>query len=92
MLNLVEIILFQESLEEINLEGNNITEIESGTFLSLSRLNNVNLRNNSLKTLPRNSLKVSNSVGKMNTLETLSYFSYSRQLLHLPSLFQPIPL
>ena len=53
----------QESLEEINLEGNNISEIESGTFSGLKYLNNVNLRNNSLRTLPRSSLKVSPSKG-----------------------------
>ena len=50
-------------MEEINLEGNNITEIESGTFLGLSRLKYVNLESNFLKTLSMNSLKVSNSVG-----------------------------
>ena len=53
----------QESLEKINLEGNNISEIESGTFSGLKHLNIVNLRNNSLRTLPRSSLKVSPSKG-----------------------------
>ena len=53
----------QESLEEINLEGNNISEIESGTFSGLKHLRIVNLRNNALKTLPRSSLKVSSFIG-----------------------------
>ena len=53
----------QESLEEINLEGNNISEIESGTFSGLKHLRIVNLRNNALRTLPRSSLKVSPSIG-----------------------------
>ena len=53
----------QESLEEINLEGNNISEIESGTFSGLQHLRIVNLRNNALKTLPRSSLKVPTSMG-----------------------------
>ena len=60
----LDLFLFQESLKEINLEGNNITEIGSGTFLGLPNLKNVNLKNNSLQTLPRNSLKVTNSLGK----------------------------
>ena len=53
----------QESLEEINLEGNNISEIESGTFSGLQHLRIANLRNNALKTLPRSSLKVPPSMG-----------------------------
>ena len=68
----LDLFLFQESLKEINLEGNNITEIVSGTFLGLPKLKNVNLQNNSLKTLPQNSLKVTNSLGKLTSFMTLS--------------------
>ena len=55
----------QESLEKINLEGNNISVIEAGTFSGLEHLRFVNLRNNSLTTLPRSSLKVSPTLGKV---------------------------
>ena len=65
MLNLkAETYCFQESLEDINFEGNNITEIGSGTFLGLPNLKNVNLKANLLKTLPQSSLKMANSLGK----------------------------
>ena len=79
----------QESLEEINLEGNNISEIESGTFSGLKHLRSVNLRNNSLKTLPRSSLKVSPTMGKVPRLLQTMYFSISRFQVDLPCVFQP---
>merc|ERR1719458_179421 len=52
--------IFVDSLEEIKLEANNISEIAPGTFFGLNHLRNVNLRSNSLTRLPRASLQVSN--------------------------------
>ena len=49
----------QDSIEEINLEGNNISDVGPG----LQSLQRVNLMNNVIKTLPRDSLKVSNFEG-----------------------------
>ena len=82
----------QESLEEINLEGNNISEIESGTFSGLKHLRIVNLRNNSLRTLPRSSLKVSPTMGKVLRMIQIMHYSVSRYQLDLPRVFQPLPL
>ena len=56
--------LFQESLEEINLEGNKISSIAAGTFVDLPNLKRVNLQENKLKTVARNSLQLFKTVGK----------------------------
>ena len=50
--------VFQESLQEINLEGNKISKIAAGTFSDLSSLRSVNLRNNLLRTVSRISLQI----------------------------------
>ena len=83
--------IFVESMEEINLEGNNISEISSGTFLGLPSIKKVNLYNNSLKTLPQDSLKISNLHSKSIHTKTFTEILISR-FIHLPYLFQPIPV
>ena len=50
--------LLQESLQEINLEGNKISKIAAGTFAELPYLKSVNLKANLLQTITRNSLKL----------------------------------
>ena len=60
-----EISKFQESLEEINLEGNRISKISAGVFTDLPRLKSVNLKQNLLRTVARNSLQI---VGKFSVV------------------------
>ena len=60
-------------MKEINLKGNNISEISSGTFLGLPSIKKVNLNNNSLKTLPQDSLKISNLHSKHIPRHSLIY-------------------
>ena len=47
-------------IEEINLQGNNISDVGPGTFSGLQNLHRVNLMNNVRKTVPRDSLEISN--------------------------------
>ena len=68
---------FQESLEEINLEGNRISQISAGVFTDLPRLKSVNLKQNLLRTVARNSLQI---VGKFSVViwanpETVRYIA-----------------
>ena len=51
-------VCFQESLQEINLEGNKITDVAAGTFSDLPSLKSVNLRHNLLRRVSRNSLQL----------------------------------
>ena len=64
-------ILFQESLEEINLKGNKISEISASTFVDLPNIESVNLQNNFLKTVARNSLQLFQTAGKFPQLFNL---------------------
>jgi Leucine-rich repeat (LRR) protein len=54
----------------VNLKGNRITDLGSGIFGGLQNLQSVDLRNNLLTSLPRNSLKVAVFEGKWNNLLT----------------------
>ena len=51
----------------VNLKGNRITDLGSGIFGGLQNLQSVDLRNNLLTSLPRNSLKVAVFEGKWRT-------------------------
>jgi hypothetical protein len=48
----------------VNLKGNRIADLGSGIFGGLQNLQSVDLRNNLLTSLPRNSLKVAVFEGK----------------------------
>ena len=54
----------QDSIEEINLRQNNISDLGSASFAGLQNLKLVDLRNNALRTIPRNSLKISSVSGQ----------------------------
>lgn len=54
---------FVDSLEDVNLASNNISDLGSTAFAGLQNLKRVDLRNNQLTTIPRNSLKISHAAG-----------------------------
>ena len=63
MFYLTLLIKFQDSIEELNLRQNNISDLGSGSFAGLRNLRAIDLRYNSLRTIPRNSLKISPLAG-----------------------------
>lgn len=54
----------QDSIEEINLSSNNISDLGSGSFGGLVHLRRVDLRANSLATLPQGTLKINPMAGQ----------------------------
>ena len=55
---------FQDSIQEINLSANNVSDLGSGSFGGLLHLKHVDLRDNSLRSIPQGSIKINPMAGE----------------------------